>query len=200
MNTSLPDNELILALSKGDRRAYTQIYQQYALQLCYFVNSIIFNKEASEDIASETLIKAFDRQKDFMTPTELKNFLFKVAFNAALDYRKMEARYRERLHTYTNIKADAEPDIQESYIQSEAVMAVYRHLEYLPLQVKQVLRFSLFEGASIAEIAERMNITSKTVKNHKTKGLAMLRAALLKDELLSPRALVFALMYISTIS
>ncbi len=140
--------------------------------------------------------KSFQKKGRIRNAIPIKNFLFKVASNGALDYIKIQKRYRNHVGQWTTTVEHWEDDIHKKYIEAEAVAAVYREMNKLPPQVREVLRLSLFENESLNEIADEMKMQYKTVKNHKTKGMAMLRTYLLSNENLAPTVLVLALVLI----
>ncbi len=67
------------------------------------------------------------------------------------------------------------------FIASEILQAIYAEIENLPTQCREVVRLAILEGKTNDEIAEAMNIAYKSVQNNKTRGMQMLRTALLKN-------------------
>ncbi len=193
LESNLGDIELVNALHGGSRLAYTIIYERFVMQLQYYISSITGNDESSEEIASETFIKAFRRKEDFSTVEDLKNFLFRVATNGALDYVKVQKRYRDHLGKWVKDQKNWENDVHLRYIEAEAVALVYQEIEKLPEPVREVVRLSLLDHLSPDEIAGRLNIANKTVRNYKSRGLAMLRESLSGNTDVSPYLVVLAI-------
>lgn len=187
------DTELIRLLRNGDAKAYTAVYHRFIRPLSYFIISITADTQAAEDIASESFIKVFKRKEDFATLDDFKHFLFRVASNEALNYVKKQKRYRDHVGRWTQGQEHWTDDVHHKYIETEVVTAIYGELEKLPQQVREVVRLSLFENRKLEEIAEEMGLAHQTVKNHKTRGLAMLRDALSANKDLHPLVLIMAL-------
>jgi len=61
----------------------------------------------------------------------------------------------------------------------------------LPGRRKEIFIKSRFDGLSIKEISEELNISHKTVENHLSDALKFIRSGLLKEDL--PVVLFFAL-------
>ncbi|MBO9572894.1 MAG: sigma-70 family RNA polymerase sigma factor [Chitinophagaceae bacterium] len=182
MNSFSSDIELIRSLHDGHQAAYNVIYNRFARQLGYFVQSITGDIESAEDVVSESFVKVFNRKTDFATVEELKYFLFRTGSNGALDKVKMNKRYQNHIGQWAQTRETwSDDDVQKKYIESEAISLIYKELQQLPPQVKEVIRLSLFESLTLEEIAGKLNIAVKTVKNHKTKGLAIMREALLRN-------------------
>ncbi len=63
----MADIDLLAALNEGQNAAYSELYEKYAQQLCYFIQSVTANREASEDIVSEAFLRTFRREQIFST-------------------------------------------------------------------------------------------------------------------------------------
>jgi RNA polymerase sigma-70 factor (ECF subfamily) len=90
-----------------------------------------------------------------------------------------EARRRNRrwapLEDVANVPADATPRALEGTVESrEARRALRQGLEQLPPQRRQVLQHYL-DGDSLAEIAQRLDITEALVRQHKHRALERLQ-------------------------
>ncbi len=187
------DIELIKALHEGNGQAYTVIYERFVMPLQYYISSITGNDESSEEITSETFIKAFRKKDAFPTVADLKNFLFRVATNGALDYVKVHKRYKDHLGRWATDQKNWTDDVHLKYIETEAVTLVYREIEKLPEPVRETVRLSLVEQLSLDEISQRLNIANKTARNYKSKGLAMLRDSLSANTDINAYLLVFVI-------
>lgn len=150
----------------------------------------------AEDIAAESFIKAWQKRQDFASLEKLKAFLFVVAHNAALDYLRAK-KLRDHQQPFLQQQLAVFPEnAEEAYIRAEALQAIYRSIESLPPQCRQVVKLSVIDGLAPDEIAKLLNISYKTVRNQKSIGLKTLRLALLHDKLLSVEILVSALLLV----
>ncbi len=163
-----------------DEDAFGQLHRQFYRQLCYYTEQITGNSPIAEDIASDSFIKLLQKRHSFSSLAKLKSFLFTVAHNAALDYLKAEKRHQSSHELISRTADTAEPPQELHRIRAEVLNAVFQEIEALPSQCREVIRLSFIEGLSVSEIADRMNIAYKTVLNQKTRGLGLLRTALVR--------------------
>lgn len=177
------DNTLITALHNNDNQAFAVVYNHFVRQLAYFVEQMVRSREVAEDIVAETFTRAFKKHLDFPTLEKLKAFLFITASNAALDHLKSTRRHHLAHEELSYLSKNEAEDIERSYIKAEALQAIYQEIEALPPQCSTIIRLSFVEGKSIAEIAAIMNIAYKTVQNQKTRGLELIRMALIKNKI-----------------
>lgn len=163
-----------------DEEAFGQLHRQFYRQLCFYTEQITGSAPISEDIASETFIKLLHKRHAFSSLAKLKSFLFTVAHNAALDYLKARKRHQSSHEQISRESETLEPPHELHRIRAEVLNAVFEEIEALPTQCREVIRLSFIEGMTVGEIADRMNIAYKTVLNQKTRGIGMLRTALVR--------------------
>lgn len=169
------------------RNSFDDIYTSYYKKSFFFARSYVHNDLAAEDIASEALIKLWEKlKKEDIEEKYLLPLLVTILKNKALDYLKHE----EVKRTAFEVMADWQQ--QEHSIRMSALMAcnpeeifseevesiISRTLQELSEQTRQVFILSRFENKSNKEIAEEMGISVKGVEYHISKALKALRVAL----------------------
>jgi len=198
MKLILNDIELLQALQKRDAKAFEQFYNQAVVGLCYFLENRVGDKPAAEDIATDSFIKVFKRIDDFPSIGKLKSFLYTTANNAAIDHINAKKRHNVSHEEIGYLSKGVEENVEVQFIRAEAMQAIYREIDNLPPQCREVVRLSIIEGQTIQEVAEEMNISYKTVQHYKTQGLKTLRIALSKNQLLPVTVLLTSLGMLSS--
>ncbi|WP_177192116.1 RNA polymerase sigma factor [Chitinophaga arvensicola] len=193
MNEAYEEIELIDYFQQGERKALHQVYALFQRPLCFFTEQLIMDTMAAEDIVSECFINAFQRKEDFPSLGQLKSFLFTAAKNAALNYLKAQKRHDDVHHSIEMGAERFSIDVENAYIKTEVMQLISLEIEKLPPQCRQVVRLSVVDGKTAPEIAAELQMAYQTVLNQKAKGVALLRTALIKNELLSLPMLVYML-------
>lgn len=106
----------------------------------------------------------------------------------------------ERSSVYHQSQETIERSHLHEMIRAEVIRDLHRVMETLPGQCQKVIRLSYLEGLNNAEIAQQLSLSVQTVKNHKLRGLAILRKSLKPDQLtflMSVPALHLMLRYFS---
>lgn len=170
------EKELLKSLSEGDERAIEAIYQLYWEPLFIKSFSILRDKEICEDIIQEIFIKLWDFRERLEIKVSLKAYLFASCRYSI--YRQIRSgtvredifdEIHERLHTSSS-HADLE--------YKEILAQVNHIINQLPPKCQQVYKLSREENLSHKEIAQQLNISTKTVENHITRALHELRSSL----------------------
>lgn len=176
-------------MNNASVNSFNDIYTSYYRKSFFFAKSYVHDDLAAEDIASESLIKLWEKLKteeiDYVEP-----LLLTILKNKALDYLKHEEVKRTAFESMADwhqqelaIRISALEACDPDGIFSDEVESIIRHtLKTLPEQTRQIFLQSRFENKSNKEIAEQMGISVKGVEYHISKALKVLRVAL-KDYL-----------------
>ena len=116
-------------------------------------------------------------------------YLFKMAYNLALDRRRAERRRvdLERSiahdpaigHGYEAVVSDSDPDAATVLIEREEHKRLGAAIEALPDGARRVLVLHKIDELSHGEVAERLGISRSGVEKHMAVAMRHLRAALL---------------------
>lgn len=115
------------------------------------------NREDAEEIFHDTLMKVFDKIKDFKFDSSLKTWITRIGINTALDFlrKKKNALFVEHI-------SDSALEIKDTVIEEdicfEAEMAM-RILQKLPTNQQIIINLYMIDGYSHKEIATKLNIS-----------------------------------------
>lgn len=168
---------------------FDKIYKDYYKRSLGFVKSYVFEDMAAEDIVSESLVSLWQtmRKEEVKHPLSL---LLTILKNNSLNYLKAQGR---RLDGKDAMSAMIMRDINyrinsmeacdpQEIFSDEITTIIEQTLSSLSPQTRQIFELSRYEQCSIKEIAEKLNVSPKTVEYHITKSLKALRLSL-KDYL-----------------
>lgn len=171
--------------------SFNEIYTYYYKKSFFFAKSYIHDDMAAEDIATESLIKLWEKLKaESVEEKYIQPLLLTILKNKALDYLKHEeVKYnaleamadwhRQELSIRISTLEACNPD---EIFSDEVEKIVRATLATLPEQTRKAFVLSRFENKSNKEIAEELGISVKGVEYHITKALKLLRVTL-KDYL-----------------
>ena len=178
-----------IPMSNAIVSSFNEIYTSYYKKSFFFAKSYVHDDLAAEDIASDSLIKLWEKLKtekiDYIEP-----LLLTILKNKALDYLKHEEVKRTAFESMADwhqqelsIRISTLESFDPNEIFSDEVESIIREtLKLLPEQTRQIFLLSRFENKSNKEIAEQMGISIKGVEYHISKALKALRITL-KDYL-----------------
>lgn len=157
------DDELVALLNLGDRNAFQVIYKRYASDLFRYARKTIDVKEDCEEILQEIFTSLWERHESLRI-LSLKYYLLKAVQYKVVRYvqhRKTRMRYVEH-YRFFEVAYDS---IDKEERTPEAIMAMLvEFTNDLPNRCQTAIKLRLLENLSNGEIAQRMNITKKTVE------------------------------------
>lgn len=165
--TSQSDEELLTAMSKGDKLAFDEIYKRYAGQLRgYFMNMLWRDREKAEDFVHDLFAKLIRNPDYFDVSRSFKTWVFSVASNMCKnEYKKQEVRKNTStgIDEYRTISATS--NVMNEVQDSQFKAAFEESIEKLEQKHREVFTLRHFDGLSMKEIAEIMGINEGTVKS-----------------------------------
>lgn len=137
------------------------------------------NTELATDIAQETFLKVWEKQK-FIQPENIKGLLFKIANNLFVSHYRKEKRAFE---FFSHYKLSPETQSPEELMAFEQLKENYEGaLQKMPEKQRTVFLMSRVESLKYAEIAEMVGISVKAVEKRMKKALDHLRKNLNTDD------------------
>jgi len=139
--------------------------------------TLLKEREEAEEIVQEVFVKIWERRHSIDVKSSLRNYLYSAVRNACFNHLKHQSVERN----YANEKKN-EPDehnmVEENLIGSELGILIHQVIEQLPEKRREIFELSRFEGLKYNEIAERLNISIKTVEAQMGQALKYLKSHL----------------------
>lgn len=161
----------------GDEKAFETIFRHYYPHLCLYASRVLKNTAAAEEIVQELFVLLWERREETEIETSVKNYLFKAVKNHCLNYIKhnqIKNEYSRKILAETNTFS---PD-DEIETQTELFQKIEESISELPEKRQEIFRLSRQEGLKYREIAEKMNISVKTVETQMGMAIKTLREKL----------------------
>ena len=154
--------ELVTRAQNGDRNAFSELVCIHAQGVMNVVYRMCGNMHVAEDAAQETFIQAWLRLPSYRQKSSLRNWLYRIAVNTAIDMLRKEKRILpnavEDLHLM-----DAQAGPEAMFIGGEQTELVQGAISTLPDASRAVLVLREYEGLSYKEIADTLDIPVGTV-------------------------------------
>jgi RNA polymerase sigma-70 factor (ECF subfamily) len=170
------DPELIRRLRAGDESALELLVTAYWQRLLRFVEAILHQEGAGEDVVQEAFIRLWMRRTELRLEGSFRAFLYTLTRNAAIDELRRSGR-RKALSTRADPPV-APPSPLVGAEASELQAVADAAIASLPPRRREVFRLARTEGLSYKEIAEVLGISPQTVANQMSRALTELHEAL----------------------
>jgi RNA polymerase sigma-70 factor (ECF subfamily) len=171
------ETELVSRAQSGDRNAFGELVRAHAQGVLHVIYRMCGDMQVAEDAAQETFIQAWLRLPSYRPRGSLRNWLYRIAVNAAIDMLRKEKRILPGAVEDMALK-DPRPSPEADVANSERVEAVQVAVLSLPEASRAVLVLREYEGLSYQEIADALDIPVGTVMSRLNYARRLLRERL----------------------
>ena len=159
------DQNLLINLRQGDIKAFDELYHRYAKKSMAFALKFFKDQSTAEEAVQEIFIRIWERRKELDESKSFKCYLFQAVkfymFNFIRD-RKDSCAYEE----VSEATFRRENTVEEQLHYEELEAAANLLIDRLPQVQQQVFRLNKLEGLTTQEIADRMNLSKRTIEHH----------------------------------
>lgn len=162
-------------IKKGNKEAFTLIFQKYYKDLVLFGGSFLQDKERSEDIVQSVFLRLWENRSKIEIKTSLKSFLLQSVRNGCLDELRHNKIIRDHISysEYVNPEFDFNTDHYILYSELQSILD--SALDKLPSEIKTVFEMNRFDGLKYKEIATKLSVSERTIEVRIGKAITLLR-------------------------
>jgi RNA polymerase sigma-70 factor (ECF subfamily) len=159
-----PDEiQLFEQIREGNKKAFELLFHRYYSNLCLYASKIIRNNEAAEEIIQDFFVKLWEKKEDLIIDSSVKNYFLRSVKNLCLNHikhNKIKSDYSKQFLTENESPKNEDPVFPEI----DLVEKIEESINSLPEKRKEIFRLSREEGLKYREIAEKLNLSIKTVE------------------------------------
>lgn len=181
MNDGLfPDASLLGHIKNGSEHHFKELFTAYWSRLYSLACNALDSSEDAQDVVQEIFIDIWKRREKL----EVENigaYLFKcVSYGIA---RKLKHTINNRTEELFEAIME-ESDLSSEIVLRDLVQYVEGKIEMLPDRCKEIFKLSRFDQLSNKEIADKLNVSIRTVENQIHRATKILKSdSRLSDEL-----------------
>jgi RNA polymerase sigma-70 factor (ECF subfamily) len=160
--SAINETELVTRAQRGDRNAFSELVGIHARGVLNVIYRMCGDEQLAEDAAQEAFIQAWLHLPSYRPQTPLRNWLYRIAVNAATDKFRKEKRILPNDIEDLNL-TDERPGPESLVSQQERTVLVQKAVLSLPEASRAVLVLREYEEMSYHEIADALDIPVGTV-------------------------------------
>jgi len=169
----------LLNFKKGDQEAFDAFFTSYYKAFIFFSLKLVKETATAEDIVVDSFVKLWEKRNQLNSESELKNYMYKIIYNASLRWLQRQKTKNKVYHSYSLYHSETEDSYFYNVIHAETIRQVMQAMTELPSECKKVFTKLFLEGKSVNDAAEELQVTVSTVKNQKARGIKLLRKKLI---------------------
>lgn len=164
------EHNILERIVDGDVKAFEMLFDTMYVSLVQYASFYILDVTEAEDIVQDLFVSIWEKRHSLKDVGNLKGYLLRWVKNNCLNYiNRCEVinKYRQNHMINEICEVDTDPEVYYK--------AIYELIKKMPERRRIVFELSVFQAKSYAEIAEDLDISINTVKDHMKAAYAYLR-------------------------
>ncbi|MDR6785501.1 RNA polymerase sigma-70 factor (family 1) [Pedobacter africanus] len=174
----LTDPELFDLIKKEDDKAFGELYTRYWKDMYHNACKIMRNEDMAQDIVQEVFISLWNRRTE-LNIQHVKSYMqqsTRFAVLKSIRSQKVDDQFYSRLRLITTELVEEQP-----LLFKEQQTVLNQLINELPADCRETFRMSRDEQLTYKQIAQKLEVSEKTVEKRITKSLKFLRENLSLD-------------------
>lgn len=185
MTPYLDDKIIIRNLKKGDVQSFDNIFNKYNKKVYYFALSYLKNREEAQDVVQEVFMNLWKHRDQINEYYVFSKYLFKITYNATCKTFRKQASDKKQLEEVVrnSIVEDNSTNLDIEY--NSLYETANALIEKMPARQKEIYLLSMNEQLTTEQIAQRLNISKKTVENYLSQVKTSIKKSISDGKILS---------------
>lgn len=155
----MTEKNLVGRLRRGDKASFDELFNRYFEQCFTYAVSLLKDPDAAEDVVQNVFLKLWTGRERLDSSKPVKSYLLTAVRNESISW----------------LRAKFVADRERCFVQEPEDATISAAISKLPEKRRQVFEKRRFEGKTVEQIADEMNLSPKTVERHLTLALKDLR-------------------------
>jgi RNA polymerase sigma-70 factor (ECF subfamily) len=156
-NEEVPEAQLVTGAQSGDAKSFEVLFNRYYDMIHAFAYRVCLVETEADDIAQETFIRAARGISSYRATASFKNWLYRVAHNALIDWGRQAARQR---HKENQFAAELE---SRSQARTPDYADIHAALKQLSPDLREAVALVYFEEMNHREAADALGCAETTI-------------------------------------
>ncbi len=168
------DQQLLEALCSGQEWAFTAIYDAYWYPMYKAAFHKIGQRHIAEEIVQDIFTRLWNERANLRTTT-LNYYLFSAVRFEVIDHIRKAGPRSRYLAYYQAFASQHEHYTEDEVAYNELLRNIDEGLKPFPAKTREMFKLSRVENWTVAQIAEFMHLSEKTVEYHLAKASKVVR-------------------------
>lgn len=175
------DSNIFWKVKNGDEEAFNIIYHSFYSQLCFFCDSYVKDMDLSRSLVQQVYVDIWIKREKIRISNSIKSYLYNAVKNKAIDHLR---QLKNNLPISPEIENLQSLPFKDHVQESETLGQINQAINALPYKCREIFLLCKFEGLKYKEIAQKLNISIKTVEMQMGIALKKLRNKLTDNKTL----------------
>lgn len=173
------DSDILKRIAMDDEHAFQILYDKNFDRIAKFTYKICKSDTVTEEIVQDVFCKLWLNRNAISHVNNIEAYLFSIARNKTIDFLRRLALETNIINNLSIQLTEADNAVNEKLDADSLLALINEALSGLSVQKRQIFELSKIQGFNHDEVAEKMQLSKSTVKNHLSETLKHLRKYIL---------------------
>lgn len=178
MHMQVSDEQLVEAVQAGDPEAATELVDRHYAAIYAFLRRLSGTDTEAADLTQRTFSRVWQAISRFGGRSTLKSWLHGIARHIWLDWLRRNHRETSLPDVWWAGLTDPAPGPDEAASRTDLSACLYAAVDDLPEELRTTVHLHYYQGLTLQETADSLEIAGSTVKHRLRSAIGRLRTAL----------------------
>jgi len=177
-NSFILNHETPNIIKKLDEATFELLFKSNFKSLCWFAVKYVKDLDTAKEIVQDAFISLWEKKESSDLSKPVKSYLSTIIYNRSLNYLRDNKKFNKDILSFENISPDATYHQTDKLIETEISNKINSAIEELPEKCREIFKLSRYEHLKYQQIADKLQISVKTVEAQMSKALQHMRIKL----------------------
>lgn len=186
---SLTNTNIFDSIKKGDESAFNQLFYKYYVSLCFFSYNFTKDMDLSRSITQQVFVDIWIKRGKININHSVKSYLYQSVKHKTIDFMRQR---NKSLSINGKFEIPMEEPFHDLIHEAEIQELLNTSINKLPKKCREIFLLCRFEELKYKDIAEKLNISVKTVEMQMGIALKKLRVILTDSKAINLFLILFS--------
>lgn len=180
--TEISEITIFQQIKNGDESDFSRLFDHYYAPMCFFAVKFLNDMDISRSVVQQVFVDLWIKREKLNVEHSVKSYLFQCVRNRSIDYLRQQKSYIQISESTEEMLIAPFRDLIE---ESEMYSHVNSTINQLPEKCREIFILCRQDGLKYSEIAQKLNISVKTVEMQMGIALKKIRSSLIDSQLIN---------------
>jgi len=154
------------------------LFRSHFVGLCYFAQKYVKDYESAKEIVQDAFISMWEKRETIDMGRPVKSYLTMVIHNKCTNYLRDNRKFDQYILDIENLLDVPEYESSDILVADELKIKIDAAISELPEKCREIFVMNRYENLKYKEIADKLQISVKTVETQMSKALQHMRIKL----------------------
>lgn len=166
---------IFVKIKGGDEAVFNELFDELYSLLCFFCNSYISDIDKARSLVQQVFVDVWIKREKLNVTLSIKSYMYAAVRNKSIDYLRQQ---KNNIQITQDIESLRESPFQNLIQEAELNERINTSINQLPVKCREIFLLCRLDELKYKQIAEKLDISVKTVEMQMSIALKKLRNSL----------------------